>query len=230
MCQPSSGNAGAGCNSAMEYFKAKGQFHESDPEPGDLIFFWNSAKTESSHVGIVEKKSLLYVHTIEGNTSGKSGVDENGGEVAEKKYKLSADRIIGYGRPDWDNVDPDVGYEGEYIENNDTQTEEVEIMKIGTAMVVPKTGKAVNFRTKPSKTAGRVSACKQIPGHEIVNVLAIDGEWAHIEYNGYEGYMMVEFLAMNGSEDESAAETERTVDQLVEEITALVNELAAKVK
>ena len=103
-------------------------------------------------------------------------------------------------------------------------------MKIGTAMVMPKTGKAVNFRTKPSKTAGRVSACKQIPGHEIVNVLAIDGDWAHIEYNGYEGYMMTEFLAMNGSEDGESTETERTVDQLVEEITALVNELAAKAK
>lgn len=226
LCQPASGNAGAGCNSAMEYFKAKGQFYETDPEPGDLIFFWNAEKTEASHVGIVEKDALLYVHTIEGNTSGKADVDENGGEVAAKKYKYSAERIAGYGRPAWDEVDPDPGYEGSDIAFDENM--EVEIMKIGTAMVVPKTGKAVNFRTNPSKTAGRVSGCKQIDGREIVDVITIDGEWAHIAYDGFEGYMMVEFLAMNGSESDGEFSSERTITEIVDEIMALVQEIAAR--
>lgn len=208
----------------MNYFKAKGQFHEEGPQPGDLIFYWNSDKTEASHVGIVEKTSWLYVYTIEGNTTGSSTV-EHGGMVNTHKYKLSADRIIGYGRPDWANIDPGVGL-SEEIETETTK--ETDIMKIGTAMVVPKTGTAVNFRVKPSKTAGRVTGCKQIPGNEIVDVLSIDGDWAQIEYNGYVGYMMTEFLAMEGSDDGETEATDRSVDEIVAEITKLVQELAAK--
>ena len=43
-----------------------------------------------------------YVYTIEGNTSGANGVIANGGGVCKKKYKLSYNRLAGYGRPKWD--------------------------------------------------------------------------------------------------------------------------------
>lgn len=42
-----------------------------------------------------------YVYTIEGNTSGANGVIANGGGVCKKKYRLTYNRIAGYGRPDW---------------------------------------------------------------------------------------------------------------------------------
>ena len=42
-----------------------------------------------------------YVYTIEGNTSSESGVVANGGCVREKKYKLTYNRIAGYGRPNY---------------------------------------------------------------------------------------------------------------------------------
>ena len=40
-----------------------------------------------------------YVHTIEGNTSGGSGLEANGGGVFRKTYSLTSSYIEGYGNP-----------------------------------------------------------------------------------------------------------------------------------
>lgn len=100
LCQPNK-SAGAGCNSSMKYYKAKGQFYTS-PKVGDQIFFWNSKLTEASHTGLVVDVDNSYVYTIEGNTSSEAGVVANGGCVRAKKYKLTEKRIAGYGRPKYD--------------------------------------------------------------------------------------------------------------------------------
>lgn len=101
LCQPSNtkNNCGAGCKYIYQYFKAKGQWHTSNPKPGDVIVFYDSSKSSYAHTGLVYKVDGSYVYTIEGNTSTASGVVANGGGVAEKKYKLDYDRIVGYGRP-----------------------------------------------------------------------------------------------------------------------------------
>lgn len=101
LCQPTkaANNAGAGCRYAMNYFKAKGQFHTSNPQPGDVIFFYSSDKSSIAHTGLVYKADNSKVYTIEGNTSGASGVIANGGGVCKKSYSLSYERIAGYGRP-----------------------------------------------------------------------------------------------------------------------------------
>jgi peptidoglycan hydrolase-like protein with peptidoglycan-binding domain len=98
LCQPSQ-SLGAGCGYSMNYYKNKGQFH-SKPEIGDQIFF----KSGSSiiHTGIVCDVDSKYVYTVEGNTSGASGVVSNGGGVCKKKYKLTSSYIAGYGRPAYD--------------------------------------------------------------------------------------------------------------------------------
>lgn len=101
LCQPSSNNCGAGCGSARNYFKSKNQLITENPKPGDVIYFYSSDKTEVSHTGIVYSTDKTYVYTVEGNTSSESGVVANGGAVAKKRYKLSYERIAGYGRPDW---------------------------------------------------------------------------------------------------------------------------------
>lgn len=100
LCQPTkaANNAGAGCKHARNYFKAKGQLHDT-PEPGDQIFFYSADGSSISHTGLVYKVDSAYVYTIEGNTSSASGVVANGGAVARKKYKLTYKRIAGYGRP-----------------------------------------------------------------------------------------------------------------------------------
>lgn len=100
LCQPSK-SCGAGCKWSMSYYKSKGRL-VSSPKPGDQIFFASSDGEDISHTGLVYKVDSNYVYTVEGNTSSESGVVPNGGAVAEKKYRLSYNRIAGYGRPDYD--------------------------------------------------------------------------------------------------------------------------------
>lgn len=106
-CQPHTDNCGAGCQSAYNYYKRKGQAHDGPPCEGDQIFFWNKKKTSRSHTGYVYAVDDTYVYTIEGNTSGAAGVVANGGAVCTKKYRLDYNRIAGYGRPDWTMAEVD---------------------------------------------------------------------------------------------------------------------------
>ena len=93
LCQPEK-SCGAGCTYSLRYYKNKGQFHTSDPQPGDQIFFGTSLDN-STHTGIVESVDKKQVHTIEGNTSN---------QVARRNYSLTNSRILGYGRPAYDAV------------------------------------------------------------------------------------------------------------------------------
>ena len=99
-CQPSNAsvNYGAGCRYSRDYYKSKGRLFDS-PEPGDQIFFYSKDKKTISHTGLVYKVDSKKVYTVEGNTSGASGVISNGGGVCKKSYALTNSRIAGYGRP-----------------------------------------------------------------------------------------------------------------------------------
>lgn len=99
LCQPSKENCGAGCVYIVRYFKAKKQWHTSNPQPNDIIVFWDEEKKTYAHTGIVYKVTGSKVYTYEGNTSGASGVIANGGGVCAKSYSLNNGRIAGYGRP-----------------------------------------------------------------------------------------------------------------------------------
>ena len=93
-------SAGAGCTYSAQYFKNAGQFHTSKPQSGDQIFFGNASN--AYHTGLVYKVDTSYVYTVEGNTSGASGVIANGGGVCRKQYRLNNGQIYGYGRPAYD--------------------------------------------------------------------------------------------------------------------------------
>ena len=108
ICQ--TGPYGAGCTSSAQYYKQAGRFFTADPRPGDQIFFWDAGKTCAAHTGIVTTVDEGYVYTIEGNTSGVSGVEANGGGVFCKKYSRNYHRIYGYGRPKYDEQ-PGEGFE-----------------------------------------------------------------------------------------------------------------------
>lgn len=84
---------------SAELYKDKKAYHIT-PQVGDQIFFNNGSRI--CHTGLVYKVDNLYVYTIEGNTSSKSGVVANGGSVEKKKYLLTYPRIDGYGRPKYD--------------------------------------------------------------------------------------------------------------------------------
>lgn len=85
-------------NSAQLY-KNKGAWYKS-PKVGDQIFFTNGSRI--CHTGLVYKVTSSKVYTIEGNTSGASGVIANGGGVCKKSYDLGYWKIAGYGRPKYD--------------------------------------------------------------------------------------------------------------------------------
>lgn len=87
---------------SAQYFKDMGRWHTSNPQIGDQIFFRNS--TRICHTGIVYQIDSSRVYTIEGNTSGASGVIANGGGVCKKSYPLNYSKIAGYGRPKYDNT------------------------------------------------------------------------------------------------------------------------------
>lgn len=74
----------------------------STPKVGDQIFFKNSQRI--CHTGLVYKVDAKRVYTIEGNTSGASGVIANGGGVCKKSYAIGYSKIAGYGRPKYDGV------------------------------------------------------------------------------------------------------------------------------
>lgn len=85
-------------NSAQLY-KNKGAWYKT-PKIGDQIFFKNS--TRICHTGLVYNVTATKVYTVEGNTSGASGVIANGGGVCKKSYYLDDPAIAGYGRPKYD--------------------------------------------------------------------------------------------------------------------------------
>ena len=87
----------AGVNYLQGYFKAAGQLYTT-PQVGDVVMFG------VQHTGLVVAVSGNTVTTIEGNTSGASGVISNGGGVCRKTYTLGKTAMT-FGRPDWSLVE-----------------------------------------------------------------------------------------------------------------------------
>lgn len=108
LCHPQKSYAAA-CEWGVKYFRDNGQFYTSNPQVGDQIFLGSSP----DHTGIVYKVYNSKVYTVEGNTSGTSGVVSNGGGVCVKSYPLNASYIYGYGRPK---------YNDDYTEQNEETT------------------------------------------------------------------------------------------------------------
>jgi len=88
----------AGCTQDYNWFKNAGQVYNS-PEKGDLVIFG-----DCDHIGIVVdvNGSFGSFSTIEGNTSGRTGLIANGGQVAEKTYSIGTNYVKGYCRPNYD--------------------------------------------------------------------------------------------------------------------------------
>ena len=82
------------CPYGMKAFKDKGQLHTT-PKKGDIVFFLKSGVAK--HTGFVYKVSGNKIYTIEGNTSGASGVVANGGGVCKKSYTVNSN--MRFGRP-----------------------------------------------------------------------------------------------------------------------------------
>ena len=155
----------ASCTYWMNYYKNAGRFFK-DPKPGDQIFFGSGNTAE--HTGLVEKIENGRVYTIEGNTSAKSGVVSNGGGVFEKSYPLTHSKILGYGRPLYD----------EEPENLFTETaEDLDTAKAGAYTVKQCSG--LHLRAGAStehKSLEMLSAGTQVQCHGYYT-----GDWLRVE-------------------------------------------------
>lgn len=77
---------------------------DTTPSVGAQVFFTKNGQVSGCHhTGIVYKVDKTYFYTIEGNTSGASGVVSNGGGVAYKKYSIMAYKgKVLFGHPKYD--------------------------------------------------------------------------------------------------------------------------------
>ena len=101
-------SAGAGCKYSANYYRAHNAFYRQ-PQVGDQVFFGDYGN--EGHTGIVVAVNGNVITTVEGNTSGGSGVNSNGDGVYLKKYNISTQYIPGFGRPNWGVVSSDDGNE-----------------------------------------------------------------------------------------------------------------------
>lgn len=90
------GNNGAGCTASMGNYRKAGRLYAA-PYKGDQIFFDFEGKGGSTHTGIVCEVTSTTVYVIEGNASGGVRKYKNG-------YRLTDSRIVGYGRPLYDEA------------------------------------------------------------------------------------------------------------------------------
>ena len=99
---------------SSDNFKKHNEWYKT-PQIGDIIFFKNA--TRICHTGIVYNVTKDRVYTIEGNTSGGTTLEANGGCVAKKNYTLSYNKIAGYGRPNYKKYEPKEVVVEEYTDN-----------------------------------------------------------------------------------------------------------------
>lgn len=180
-------NSGAGCQYSRNYYKNKGRLFDK-PQPGDQIFFWNSDKSRVSHTGLVYAVDKTYVYTVEGNTSGASGVVANGGGVKKKSYKLNYNRLAGYGRP---------LYELELKGSSTDTSAPATSSKPATSKngkVVKVTGGSVNIRTGPGTKYTAIHVANK---GEKFNLPDTDG-WRPIEYGGHVYWISSKYSEVEG--------------------------------
>lgn len=81
--------------------------------------------------------------------------------------------------------------------------------------VTAESGGTVNMRANPDKSGSIVA---KVPLGTEIDVLAMDGEWATVMFEGLTGYMMAQYLKAQG---EASPTLEERVKRLEERVTAL---------
>lgn len=169
-CQ--SGIYGASCTYSMGYYRSAGRFFTQKPQIGDQIYF-GSGKT-AEHTGIVCRVDADRVYTVEGNTSAQSGIVSNGGGVFCKSYPLNHSKILGYGRPYYDEEQP---AEEETPEGFTDAAKYMDTAKIGVYKVKECSG--LNLRTGAGT---EYESLALLPGGTPVVCMGYyTGDWLRVE-------------------------------------------------
>jgi len=82
------------------------------------------------------------------------------------------------------------------------------------ATVKTANGSPLNFRTKKSTKADLVARVPEITNGARVKVLRDDGDWCKISYNGYNGYVLSEFLNFANTVKEEAEWVDQTIGDM----------------
>ncbi len=114
----------ASCEKLLRFFKENYQsVPVQDIAVGDLAFYNFSGGISPEHCGLItdverSHSSILYVKSIEGNTTITGGSEDNGGVVAEKvRYPRN---IVGVARPKYKEEEPQIvpDYVGRWSQRN----------------------------------------------------------------------------------------------------------------
>lgn len=114
------------------------------PHVGDVVLFYRNGTF--AHTGLVYKVANNIYYTIEGNTSGASGVVANGGGVCKKQYSTSSVPGTKFFRPDYSILVNDGIFKSvDEVINKIIQTAELEVgylEKASNSNLESKTGNA----------------------------------------------------------------------------------------
>lgn len=110
---------------------------DTTPTKGAQVFFTKNGQVSGCHhTGIVYKVDNTYFYTVEGNTSGASGVVSNGGGVARKKYSIAAYKgKVLFGHPKYDKgTATEKEYYQKYTGKSESIVEALEAVGINSSL------------------------------------------------------------------------------------------------
>lgn len=152
----------------------------ANPKVGDIVIFYRNKVF--AHTGIVIAVNGDQFTTIEGNTSGASGIIDNGGGVCQKTYYNSKLPGTKFCRP---------AYKTTTVKEKNQVAVADDIHTVKWKGVV--TASSLNVRLQPKLSAGKCSFSPLKKGTEV-GVCTQSGEWYLIKYNGKFGYVYYTYI------------------------------------
>lgn len=165
--------------------------HYSTPKVGDIVMFYSSSQGYY-HTGLVISVNGSQFTTIEGNTSGGSGIDPNGGGVFQKNRSVNSGTL--FARPDYSIVTSINGSGEDPVPPSTWVT-------TGTAVC---TGDDAYVRKTPGGTVmGMVSK-----GTKLELDGTSSGVWVHVRVSGIGiGYMHQDYVGKDSGSTGSSPVT-----------------------
>lgn len=165
--------------------------HYSTPKVGDIVMFYSNSQGYY-HTGLVISVNGSQFTTIEGNTSGGSGIDPNGGGVFQKSRSVNSGTL--FARPNYSIVTSINGSGEDPVPPSTWVT-------TGTAVC---TGDDVYVRQTPGGTVmGMVSK-----GTKLELDGTSSGVWIHVRVSGIGiGYMHQDYVGKDSGSTESSPVT-----------------------
>lgn len=171
---------------------------KTKPDVGDVVLFWRNG--EYAHTGLVVGVSGDLFTTIEGNTSGASGVIANGGGVCKKTYNIYNVTAkfcqLDYSLAGEHQTPSSTGtsYSGPDVSHEKRYSAIVTASELNIRWDCADTGKLCSF--SPLKKGTKVQVCD-----EVTNT---SGEkWCFIKYKDLYGFAISDYLQEDDLADSS---------------------------